>query len=48
MNSQQRGIQKDVMCRVDFICGCKDDDKGDSEDTINTVSSSIEVDNIET
>ena len=36
------------MCRVDFICGCNIVDKGDNDNTANTISSSINVDSIET
>ena len=45
MDSQQHGFQEDAVCRVDFICcfhNNVDDDKA------NTVSSNINVDNIET
>ena len=34
------------MCRVDYTCGCNNGDKGDDDDTANTVSSSINMDNI--
>ena len=36
------------MCRVDSICFCNVGDEGDDDNTANTVSSSINVDNIET
>ena len=45
MDSQQRGFQEDAMYTVDFIC-CFHSNVDD--DTANTVSSSINVDNIET
>ena len=34
------------MCRVDSICGCNVGDEGDNDDTANTISSSISVNNI--
>ena len=36
------------MCRVDSICSCNVGDEGDNDDTANTVSSSINMDNIAT
>ena len=48
MDSQQCKIQEDATCRVDSICVCNVGDKGDDDDKANTVSSSINVDNIET
>ena len=48
MDSQQCKIQEDAICRVDSICICNVGDKGDDDDTANTISSSINVDNIET
>ena len=47
MDSQQCGIQEDAMCRMYSICYCSVGDKGDNDDTANTVSSNISMDNIE-
>ena len=48
MNSQQHGIQEHTTCRAGSIFDCNIDDKGNDDDTANTISSSINVDNIET
>ena len=48
MDPQQCRIQEDAMCRVGFICSCNVSDKGDDDDTVDTFSSSINMDNIET
>ena len=48
MDSQQCGNQEDATCRVDSTCFCNIDDKGDDDCTANTVSSSINMDNIQT
>ena len=37
-----------LTCRVDSIGGCNVGDKGDDDNTANTVSSSINMDNLET
>ena len=47
MDVQQRGIQEDFVCRVDSICDCNIGDKGDNDDTANTISSSKNVDIID-
>ena len=47
MDSQQCRIQEDSTCIVGSICGCNISDEGDDYDTANTISSSINVDNIE-
>ena len=48
MDSQCR-IQEDAMCRVDSIGGyCNVGDEGDDDNTANTISSSINMNNIET
>ena len=38
----------EFTCRVDSIYSCNIGDEGDNDDTANTVSSSINIDNIET
>ena len=48
MDLQQCGIQEDAMRRVDSICGCNVGDKGDNDNTVNTISSNTNMDNIET
>ena len=48
MDSQQHGIQEDTTCRVGSIYGCNIGNKGNDDDTANTISSSINMDNIET
>ena len=48
MDSQQHRIQEDTTCRVDSICTCNVVDEGDDDDTANTISNSVNVDNIET
>ena len=45
MDSQQCKIQENAMYKVDSISSSEE---GDDDDTANTVSSSINVDNIET
>ena len=48
MDSHQCRIQEDAISRVDFICDCNNGDEGNVDDTANTVSSSINMGNIET
>ena len=48
MDSQQHGIKEDATCGAGSICGCNIGDKGNNNDTANTISSSINMDSIET
>ena len=48
MESQQCEIQEDVMCTVDSIFGCNIGDEEGDDNTANSISNSINVDNIET
>ena len=48
MDSQQHEIQEETTYKMDSICSCNFSNKGDNDNTANTVSSSINVDKIET
>ena len=48
MDSQQCRIQEDTMCRVDAICSCNVGNERDDDNTVNNISSNINMDNIET
>ena len=48
VNSQQLGIQKNSIHRVDSISNCNIGDEEDNDYKANTVSSNINMDNIET
>ena len=48
MDLQHRGIQEDATYRVDSICSCNICDDWDNDNTANTISSSVNVNNIET
>ena len=46
MDLQQHGIQEDTTSRLDSICCCNIGDKGDDNNITNTISSSINMDNV--